>query len=124
MKSIKLYTIKEVAEILKVTPRTVNNYIALGWIVGQKVGGQWKFTEQAVTDFLTGSNQKGVKGTAALARKAPDLIRDIESLNSFTLQAVQEAIASGKREGLEFDMAAKLSGIMKDHVEPMKKLIR
>lgn len=127
MKSIKLYTVKEVAEILNVTPRTVNKYISLGWITGQMIGGKWQFTEQAITDFMTGGKQKGVKGeqgAAAIARRAPELIDAIDRLNDFTLQAVQQSIASGQREGIEFDIAAKLSAIMKEHIEPMKRLIR
>ena len=49
-----LYSVKEVAQILEVTPRTVQNYIALGRIRGQKIGGKWRFTREAIEAFIRG----------------------------------------------------------------------
>lgn len=52
MADLKTYTLVEVAEILKVTRRTVYNYIKAGKLPAVKVGYQWRVTEQALKDFL------------------------------------------------------------------------
>ncbi len=50
--TIKTYTLAEVAEILKVTRRTVYNYVKGGRLTATKIGAQWRVTEQALKDFL------------------------------------------------------------------------
>lgn len=51
---IKLYTLKEVSEILSVTERTVLNQMKAGRIKGQKLCGRWRFTQNNLTDFING----------------------------------------------------------------------
>lgn len=50
--SIKVYTLHEVESILKVSQRTVYNYIKGGQIKAVKVGREWRITEEALRDFL------------------------------------------------------------------------
>ena len=52
MAELTTYTLVEVAEILKVTRRTIYNYIKQGKIPATKVGHQWRVTEQALKEFL------------------------------------------------------------------------
>ena len=52
--TFELYTIKELASILEVTPRTINNYVAQGRIKGQKIAGKWKFTREELERFIKG----------------------------------------------------------------------
>ena len=52
MAELTTYTLVEVAEILKVTRRTVYNYVKDGKIPATKVGHQWRVTEQALKEFL------------------------------------------------------------------------
>ena len=52
--SIELYDVKQVAEILKITPRTVMNYIQQGKLKGRKIGGKWKFTREAIEAYVRG----------------------------------------------------------------------
>ena len=40
--NLKLYTIAEVADILKVTERTVYNYIKIGSLKAAKIGKLWR----------------------------------------------------------------------------------
>lgn len=57
MNDIKVYTLKEVEAILKVTQRTLYNYIKGGQLKAVKMGRQWRVTEDSLKEFLE-------KGTA------------------------------------------------------------
>ena len=52
MAELTTYTLVEVAEILKVTRRTIYNYIKQGKMPATKVGHQWRVTGQALKEFL------------------------------------------------------------------------
>ena len=52
MAEIKAYTTDEVMKILHVTKRTLYNYIKGGQIKAVKIGRSWRFTEEAVKEFL------------------------------------------------------------------------
>lgn len=52
MSEIKLYTIDEVVEILKVTRRTVYGYIKDGKLDAVKVGRYWRVRAEALEVFL------------------------------------------------------------------------
>lgn len=47
----KLLTIKEVAEILRVSERSVNRYIEAGKLKASKIG-QWRISKKDLEDFL------------------------------------------------------------------------
>lgn len=53
---IKVYNLKEVAEILKVTPRTIQRYLKAKKLKGVKIGG-WKFSEDNIKEFLNNGRQ-------------------------------------------------------------------
>lgn len=57
MTEIKLYTLKEVEEILKVTQRTLYRYIKEGNLQAVKVGREWRVTHEALQAFIS----KGTK---------------------------------------------------------------
>jgi len=48
---MKIYTIKEIAKLLKVTERQIFRYLASGKLNGSKQG-KWRFTDQDIKDFL------------------------------------------------------------------------
>ena len=52
--SLTLYTSKEVADVFKVSPVTLRDYIKAGKIKGQKIGGNWYIPEESLTSFFTG----------------------------------------------------------------------
>lgn len=52
MTDIKVYTTEEVLEILKVTKRTLYNYIKARQIKAIKCGREWRVTEDALKAFL------------------------------------------------------------------------
>lgn len=54
----KLYTIEEITEILKVTQRTVYNYIKAGQLKAIKIGKYWRIKHTDLQIFLeTGTNK-------------------------------------------------------------------
>lgn len=53
MDDFKLYTIKEIASILKVTERTIYNYILSGALHAIKIGKYWRVKHLDLEQFLT-----------------------------------------------------------------------
>lgn len=57
MSELKVYTLDEVAAILKLHRRTVTTYIRDGKLKAVKIGKYWKITEENLKAFLeTGGN--------------------------------------------------------------------
>lgn len=54
----KIYTVKELMELLKVGRLTLYNYIKGGQLHGFKVGQNWRFTEKEVQRFLNEGIEK------------------------------------------------------------------
>jgi len=52
MIDIKMYDIKEVAEILQISTRTVSTYIRSGKLKAMKIGNKWKIKEDDLKEFL------------------------------------------------------------------------
>lgn len=52
MNDIRVYTTEEVEKLLKVTRRTLYNYIKAEQIKAIKVGRNWRITEDSLKDFL------------------------------------------------------------------------
>lgn len=53
----ELYSVEALAEELNVTTRTIRNYLKEGRLKGKKIGGQWRFTAEEVSNF-TGHDRK------------------------------------------------------------------
>jgi excisionase family DNA binding protein len=57
MQDITLYTLAEVAEILRVTRRTLYAYIKEGKLKAVKIGKYWRVSEADLREFIsTGTN--------------------------------------------------------------------
>ena len=52
MLELKMYDIKQVAEILEISPRTVSTYIKEEKIKAMKIGGKWKVREEDLKEYL------------------------------------------------------------------------
>lgn len=50
----KLYTVDDVAGMLRVSPRTVYRYLRCGELGGSRIGGVWRFREDDVRRFVEG----------------------------------------------------------------------
>lgn len=56
MEDIKVYTLDEVADILKVTKRTLYNYVKAGKLPAVKMGKYWRVPAESLQAFIsTGS---------------------------------------------------------------------
>lgn len=53
MDEMKVYTIEEVTSILKVTRRTIYNYIKSGKLKAVKIGKEWRVTQDMLEAFLS-----------------------------------------------------------------------
>ena len=51
---VTLYNRKETAEMLGVTTRSIQNYSTNGLLIGQKIGGQFYYTENNIVNFING----------------------------------------------------------------------
>lgn len=49
----KLYTVADVAQVTGMTSRTIRNYLKDGTLTGQKIGVQWRFTEDEVKKLFS-----------------------------------------------------------------------
>lgn len=52
MSDLKMYTLDEVADILKVTKRTLYNYVKSGSLPAVKVGKYWRVSEKNLQIFI------------------------------------------------------------------------
>lgn len=50
---IKLYTLLEAQDILKVTRRTLYNYVKSGKLKAVKIGREWRVTQESLKEFIT-----------------------------------------------------------------------
>ena len=70
MSDIKIYTLEDVMDILKVTKRTLYNYIKNGDLKAVKIGKYWKVSEEALRDFT----EKGTTATKTDDEKLNELL--------------------------------------------------
>ncbi len=55
---MQLLTIEDVAEMLKVSKRTVYEWIRAGKLEAVKAGSLWRISEEALQDFLVKGSRK------------------------------------------------------------------
>lgn len=53
MKEIKVYTLDEIADILKVTKRTLYNYVKADKLHAVKMGKYWRVPEDSLQAFIS-----------------------------------------------------------------------
>ena len=51
---VKLYDVKEVADMLKSTEATIRAYFREGKLKGRKINGKWHITEENLKRFING----------------------------------------------------------------------
>lgn len=52
MADIRVYALDEVADILKITRRTLYTYVKTGKLRAVKIGKYWRVAEQELEDFI------------------------------------------------------------------------
>ena len=57
--AIKVYTLEEVMDVLKVSKRTIYNYIKADQLKAIKVGREWRVTQKALDAFLETGTEEG-----------------------------------------------------------------
>ena len=56
---MKVYQVKDLMDLLKVTRLTIYNDIKAGKLKGNKIGNKWIFTEEAVKNYIEGNYGQG-----------------------------------------------------------------
>jgi len=51
---VKLYDVKEVADMLKSTEATIRVYFREGKLKGRKINGKWRLSEENLNRFING----------------------------------------------------------------------
>ena len=57
-RELRIYTVPELVELLRVTPQSIRTYLKDGRLKGKKVGTKWLVTEDQIKEFLNSSNDK------------------------------------------------------------------
>jgi predicted site-specific integrase-resolvase len=52
--NVKLYDVKEVADMLKSTEATIRVYFREGTLKGRKINGKWRVSEENLNRFING----------------------------------------------------------------------
>ena len=71
MAETKVYTLEELTSILKVTRRSIYNYVKAGQLKAVKIGREWRVTQKALDDFLEHGTEDGYYKTVTPTSKAP-----------------------------------------------------
>lgn len=61
MPDFVLYTVKETKEILKVTQRTLYNYIKNGDLKAVKIGKYWRIRQSDLAEFIENGTSNNLK---------------------------------------------------------------
>ncbi len=69
MAEINYYTTNEALDILKVSKRTLYNYIKAGQIRATKVGRDWRISEDSLKDFLERGTEANYLDKIGMSRK-------------------------------------------------------
>jgi len=80
---IKLYSLREISESLKVTEVTLRKYLNRGKLKGQKMGTRWFITEDNLKDYF--------QNTGEPERKHKISLRGIAKDSSVTDKDIEEA---------------------------------
>ena len=54
---MEIYDVPQLAKMLSTSSQTVRAYLAKGRIVGRKIGGKWLVCDEALKQFLMGSER-------------------------------------------------------------------
>jgi len=81
----KLYTVEDIAKMTMMTSRTIRNYLKDGILKGRKIGGQWRFTEDDVKNFM----DSGTYQVEHFSNLKQDIIDFIDGVNDFVKGEVQ-----------------------------------
>jgi excisionase family DNA binding protein len=74
----KLYTVEEIANMLSLTTRTIRNYLKDGNLKGRKIGGQWRFTEEELKNFM----DNAAFATDLFNQRKQDVLDFIDGVNT------------------------------------------
>jgi len=72
MGELKIYTLKDVTDLLKASSQTVLEEIEKGAIEAFQIGGEWRVTEQSILNFIASGGSKA-EGSPTVGKRASNL---------------------------------------------------
>jgi excisionase family DNA binding protein len=81
----KLFTVDDIAKMTMMTSRTIRNYIKEGLLKGNKIGGQWRFTEEDIKNLM----QSGKYQTEYASNLRQDILDYIDGVNTHVRGEIQ-----------------------------------
>ena len=75
----KLYTVENISNMTSLTTRTIRNYLKDGILKGRKIGGQWRFTEEDIKNFM----DSGIATNDFSDKIKQDVLDFIDGVNTF-----------------------------------------
>lgn len=81
----RLYTVEDIANMLSLTTRTIRNYLKEGILKGRKIGGQWRFTEEELKNFM----DNGAFATELFNQRKQDVLDFIDGVNTDYTSEIQ-----------------------------------
>lgn len=55
----KIYTLEEISDLIKITRRTLYDYVKTGKLKAVKIGRTWRVTEKQLEEFLSTGTEGG-----------------------------------------------------------------
>jgi excisionase family DNA binding protein len=93
-----LLTTRQLQELLQVDRITIYRMLRDGRLQGFKVGGQWRFSRQAIERWL--QEQRAILGVSGPHETATDLSPSSETLPLSCIQAIQDVLAEALGVGI------------------------
>lgn len=98
-----ILTLDQAAELLQLSPRTVQRMVSKGKMPGRRIGGQWRFDRDQLREWVRGakveSPAEDISQAELIAREARRIGADLPQ----TLIDLQQAAAKRKSSGTEDD---------------------
>ncbi|WP_018085181.1 MEDS domain-containing protein [Desulfurispora thermophila] len=99
----ELFTVEEVAEILKTTPNTIYRWLRAGKLPGIKLGKEWRIKKETLSSKLQETNITGIKGQSFLDSIDPQhdhvmaVTRDTNNLYNLEAEFFKKGLSRGYR---------------------------
>jgi len=98
-----ILTLEQAAEMLQLSPRTVQRMVSKGKMPGRRIGGQWRFDREQLREWVRGAavepEKEMLTQAELIAREARRIGVDLPQ----TLIDLQQAAAKRKSSGDEED---------------------
>ncbi len=94
-----LLSTKQLMDLLQVDRTTIYRMLSDGRLPAVRVGGQWRFSRQAIEAWLDAQNTPSSVSSRKAEATEPDYFASLEALPRYCLQSIQEIFAQTSEVG-------------------------